>query len=152
VHEDDDDEDEDKDDDEEEKKRAQEQAVREAALESERVHAEQQQAAEFAVLRTMGLSTRQILVVVGVEKLLVIVVSVLLGALVGLQLGVLMLDFVGFVETGEELLPPFVRVTDWATLGGALAVLLLAFAATIGIIVVLYMRLAIGQALRIGAD
>ena len=50
-----------------------------------------------------------------------------LGTVVGLQLGVMMLDFVGFVETGEAVLPPFVTVTDWATIGGAYSVLGLVF-------------------------
>ena len=112
----------------------------------------QQQAGEFAVLRTMGFSLRQVLIVVGVEKLLIIAVSMALGTFVGLQLGVLMLEFVGFDVTGEGLVPPFVAVTDWGTIGGAYGVLGLVFLGAIGIIVALYMRMAIGQVLRIGAD
>ena len=112
----------------------------------------QAQQGEFAVLRTMGFSSRQVLIVVGMEKLLIIIVSMALGTVVGLQLGVMMLDFVGFVETGEAVLPPFVTVTDWATIGGAYSVLGLVFLGAIAIIVGLYMRMAIGQVLRIGAD
>ena len=70
----------------------------------------------------------------------------------GLQLGVMMLEFVGFVETGEALLPPFVTVTDWATIGGAYGVLGLVFLGAIAIIVGIYMRMAIGQILRIGTE
>ena len=112
----------------------------------------QQQQGEFAVLRTMGFSTRQVLIAVGLEKLLIIVVSMAIGTLLGLQLGVMMLEFVGFVETGEALLPPFVTVTDWATIGGAYGVLGLVFLGAIAIIVALYMRMAIGQILRIGTE
>ena len=112
----------------------------------------QQQQGEFAVLRTMGFSTRQVLIVVGLEKLLIIFVSMAIGTLLGLQLGVMMLEFVGFVETGEALLPPFVTVTDWATIGGAYGVLGLVFLGAIAIIVALYMRMAIGQILRIGTE
>ena len=112
----------------------------------------QQQAGEFAVLRTMGFSLPQVLIVVGVEKLLIIAVSMALGTFVGLQLGVLMLEFVGFDVTGAGLVPPFVAVTDWGTIGGAYGVLGLVFLGAIGIIVALYMRMAIGQVLRIGAD
>ena len=50
----------------------------------------QQQQGEFAVLRTMGFSTRQVLIVVGLEKLLIIFVSMAIGTLLGLQLGVMM--------------------------------------------------------------
>ena len=112
----------------------------------------QQQQGEFAVLRTMGFSLPQVLLVVGVEKILIIVVSMALGTAVGLQLGTMMLEFVGFVETGETVLPPFVTVTDWATIGGAYSVLGLVFLGAIAIIVALYMRMTIGQILRIGAD
>ncbi len=112
----------------------------------------QQQQGEFAVLRTMGFSTRQVLIAVGLEKLLIIFVSMAVGTLLGLQLGVMMLEFVGFVETGEALLPPFVTVTDWATIGGAYGVLGLVFLGAIAIIVGLYMRMAIGQILRIGTE
>lgn len=112
----------------------------------------QQQQGEFAVLRTMGFSTRQVLTVVGLEKLLIIFVSMAIGTVLGLQLGVMMLEFVGFVETGEALLPPFVTVTDWATIGGAYGVLGLVFLGAIAIIVGLYMRMAIGQILRIGTE
>ncbi len=112
----------------------------------------QQQQGEFAVLRTMGFSLPQVLLVVGAEKLLIIFVSMALGTLVGLQLGTMMLEFVGFVETGETVLPPFVTVTDWATIGSAYGVLGLVFLGAIAIIVALYMRMTIGQVLRIGAE
>ena len=112
----------------------------------------QQQQGEFAVLRTMGFSLPQVLLVVGIEKILIIAVSMALGTAVGLQLGTMMLEFVGFVETGETVLPPFVTVTDWATIGGAYGVLGLVFLGAIAIIVALYMRMTIGQILRIGAD
>ena len=112
----------------------------------------QQQQGEFAVLRTMGFSLPQVLIVVGIEKILIIAVSMALGTAVGLQLGTMMLEFVGFVETGETVLPPFVTVTDWATIGGAYGVLGLVFLGAIAVIVALYMRMTIGQILRIGAD
>ncbi len=112
----------------------------------------QQQQGEFAVLRTVGFSLPQVLLVVGIEKILIIVVSMALGTAVGLQLGTMMLEFVGFVETGEAVLPPFVTVTDWATIGGAYGILGLVFLGAIAIIVALYMRMTIGQILRIGAD
>ncbi len=112
----------------------------------------QQQQGEFAVLRTMGFSLPQVLLVVGIEKILIIVVSMALGTAVGLQLGTMMLEFVGFVETGETVLPPFVTVTDWATIGSAYGVLGLVFLGAIAVIVALYMRMTIGQILRIGAE
>ena len=100
----------------------------------------------------MGFSLPQVLLVVGIEKLLIIGVSMALGTAVGLQLGTMMLEFVGFIETGETVLPPFVTVTDWATIGGAYGVLGLVFLGAIAVIVALYMRMTIGQILRIGAE
>lgn len=105
---------------------------------------------EFAILRTMGFSTRQILGVVSFEQIFIIAVAMTIGTLVGLGLGVQMLEFLGITERGEEVVPPFRLVTDWRAIGLSYAILLTVFLATIGIVVLAYSRLAVARVLRLG--
>ena len=112
--------------------------------------AAQTRSLEFAILRTMGFSTRQILSVVSFEQLFIIAVAMGVGTLVGLRLGVLMLEFLGVTERGEEVIPPFELVADWATIGVAYAILSAVFLATIAVVVVAHSRLAVHRVLRLG--
>jgi len=105
---------------------------------------------EFAVLRTMGFSTRQILGLVSFEQIFIIVVAMTIGSLVGLGLGVQMLEFLGITERGEEVIPPFRQVIDWQAIGISYAILLTVFLATIGVVVLAYSRLAVARVLRLG--
>ena len=105
---------------------------------------------EFAILRTMGFSTRQILSVVSFEQLFIIFVAMTIGTLVGLRLGVLMMEFLGVTERGEEVVPPFTLAIDWATIGVAYGILLTVFLGTIAVVVLAYARLAVARTLRLG--
>ena len=105
---------------------------------------------EFAILRTMGFSTRQILGVVSFEQIFIIAVAMTIGTLVGLGLSVQMLEFLGVTERGEEVTPPFRQVTDWRAIGISYAILLTVFLATIGVVVLAYSRLAVARVLRLG--
>jgi hypothetical protein len=110
----------------------------------------QKRTLEFAVLRTMGFSRRQIASVVGFEQAFVIGLGMLAGTLMGMRLGSLMIRYMGLTETGDEVLPPMLLHVSWLTVGSAWLVLLLAFLVTIGIIVLLYARLQLHRVLRIG--
>jgi hypothetical protein len=110
----------------------------------------QRRTLEFAVLRTMGFSRRQIATVVGFEQLFVIGLGMAAGTLLGLRLGTLMIRYMGVTETGADVLPPMVQHVSWTTIGTAWLVLGAAFLVTIGIVVLLYSRLALHRVLRIG--
>lgn len=110
----------------------------------------QKRTLEFAVLRTMGFSRRQIATVVGFEQVFVIGLGMLAGSLMGLRLGSLMVRYMGLTETGDEVLPPMLLHVSWFTAGMALLVLAAVFVVTIGIVVLLYSRLALHRVLRIG--
>jgi hypothetical protein len=110
----------------------------------------QKRTLEFAVLRTMGFSRRQIATVVGFEQVFVIGLGMLAGSLMGLRLGSLMIRYMGLTETGDEVLPPMLLHVSWFTAGTALFVLGAVFVLTIGIVVLLYSRLALHRVLRIG--
>lgn len=110
----------------------------------------QARALEFAILRTMGFSIRQVLAVVSFEQLFIVAVAMAIGTLVGIRLGVLMIEFLGITERGEDVIPPLVLATDWATVGVAYAILTAVFVTTIAVVVLLYRRLAVHQVLRLG--
>ncbi|HWO72559.1 MAG TPA: FtsX-like permease family protein [Dehalococcoidia bacterium] len=110
----------------------------------------QRRTLEFAVLRTMGFSKRQIAAVVGFEQLFVIGLGMAAGTLVGLRLGSLMIRYMGLTETGDEVLPPMQLQISWFTVGTAWLVLGVVFLATIGAVVLLYARLQLHRVLRIG--
>jgi hypothetical protein len=73
-----------------------------------------------------------------------------LGTLVGLQIGKLMMDFLGTDERGVDVLPPFVLAVSWPEILLVWGILGAVFAATIAAVVLLYLRLAVHRALRIG--
>lgn len=110
----------------------------------------QRRTLEFAVLRTMGFSRRQIALVVGFEQFFVIGLGMVAGTLLGLRLGTLMIRYMGVTETGDDVLPPMLLHVSWSTIGTAWLVLGTAFLLTIAIVVLLYSRLALHRVLRIG--
>ncbi len=105
---------------------------------------------EFAILRTMGFSGRQIMALVGFEHLFVIVAGAAAGTVLGLPLGRLMLGYMGIDETGAKVLPPFVSEVSWTAVLVADGLLALVFATTIGALIALYRRLPVHRALRMG--
>jgi ABC-type lipoprotein release transport system permease subunit len=110
----------------------------------------QRRTLEFAVLRTMGFSKKQIAIVVGFEQVFVIGLGMIAGTLMGMRLGSLMIRYMGLTETGDEVLPPMHLEISWFTVGTAWLVLGLVFLVTIGAVVLLYSRLALHRVLRIG--
>jgi ABC-type antimicrobial peptide transport system permease subunit len=105
---------------------------------------------EFAILRTMGFSSRQILALVTFEQCFVIFAGILAGTLLGFPLGRLMIGYMGITESGADVLPPLVSRVSWLTVVTAYSLLALMFAATIAALVLLYSRLAVHRALRMG--
>ncbi len=110
----------------------------------------QQRALEFAILRTLGFSRWQVFSLVAFEHLFVIIAGMGLGTVVGLQVGRMMMDFLGTDERGREVLPPFVLGVSWPSVFLAWGILGTVFVVTIGAVVLLYWRLAVHRALRIG--
>lgn len=105
---------------------------------------------EFAVLRTMGFSGRQILGVVSFEQAFVIVAGIAAGTLLGFPLSRLMIGYMGLTENGAEPLPPLVSRVSWQAIVTVYASLAIAVTVTVVSLVVLYSKLAVGRALRMG--
>ncbi|MEZ4503764.1 MAG: FtsX-like permease family protein [Dehalococcoidia bacterium] len=110
----------------------------------------QERALEFAILRTLGFSRLQVFGVVAFEQLFVIAAGMGLGTIVGLQVGRQMMGLLGTDEQGADVLPPFVLGVSWPSVFIAWAILGAVFAVTIGGVVLLYVRLQVHRALRIG--
>lgn len=105
---------------------------------------------EFAILRTMGLSGKQILGVVSFEQLFVIASGVLTGTLLGFPLSRLMIGYMGLTENGEDPLPPLLSRVSWQAVATVYTLLGIVVAATVLSLVVLYSRVAVSRALRAG--
>jgi len=105
---------------------------------------------EFAILRTMGFSGRQILALVSFEQLFVIVAGIGAGTLLGMPLGRLMVGYIGFDEGGGEVFPPLLSRISWSTVATVYGLLGLVFIGTILSLALMYSRLAVHRALRMG--
>jgi ABC-type antimicrobial peptide transport system permease subunit len=110
----------------------------------------QERSLEFAILRTMGLSGRQILSVVSFEQLFVVVAGVAAGTLLGFPLSRLMIDYMGLTESGRSPLPPLQSVINWQTVLTVYGLLMVVVVSTVITLVALYSRIAVSRALRMG--
>lgn len=107
---------------------------------------------EFAILRTLGFSLRQIIGVISLEQLFVIGSGMGIGTLIGLRLSSMMMPFLQLTERGQRVLPPFVPVVDWLTIGIAYVILAVAFILTTSLVILFYSRVALHRALRMGDE
>jgi len=105
---------------------------------------------EFAILRTLGFSLRQIIALIGFEQLFIILMGMGLGTYVGVVLSGVMMPFLQLTEHGQRVLPPFIFVTDWTTILTTYGVLAVSFAITISLVIVYFTRVTIYRTLRMG--
>ena len=105
---------------------------------------------EFALLRTLGSSTRQLNGVVWFSIFLVVGCGIGLGTWVGFQTGVYLLPLLGTAEEGTPVVPPLVLQTNWTTLLVSYLVLAGVTAVTVVWLAWLSARMEIQRALRIG--
>ncbi|MCS6803092.1 MAG: FtsX-like permease family protein [Chloroflexota bacterium] len=110
----------------------------------------QRRLVEFAILRTMGLSYRQVAALIAFEQVFLILAGIAAGTVLGLQIGAQMLPFLELTERGTRVLPPFIITTQWAAVVPAYALLVLFFAGAIAATGAVVSRLPLGRTLRIG--
>ena len=104
---------------------------------------------EFAVLRAVGSSSRQILRSMLLEWGTVLVIGSVIGVLLGRRVASIMLSFLDVTEQGDRVLPPFIIETDWARLGLGLGVLVVVVSIGLTTSWVSSMRAADARQLRI---
>ena len=105
---------------------------------------------EFAVLRSLGLQRGQLTSLVGLETALVVVASLVGGAVLGLVVSRLVLPFVGLGTSGTAPVPPVRLVVPWTTLVVIELVLLAALVAIALVQVEVVRRLRLAPTLRAG--
>jgi putative ABC transport system permease protein len=110
----------------------------------------QSRSLEFAILRTMGYTNRQVLSLVSFEQLFVIVAGVVVGTFLGFPLGRLMIGYLGVTESGGNPVPPLVSQVSWSAVLTVYGLLAVVFVGTIASLAAVYSRLAVHRALRIG--
>ena len=103
---------------------------------------------DFAILRTLGFSLRQIIGLVCFEQLFIIIVGLGLGTIIGERLSYIMMPFLQLTEQGVRVLPPFILTIDWATIGIAYIILVVAFIITISLVILFFSRVAIHKTIR----
>ena len=105
---------------------------------------------EFALLRTIGFSTRQLNGVVWFHLVLVVVLGVGLGTLAGHVIGARLLPIMEWAEEGVRVAPPMLFRTDWLTLLISYLVLAGVTACTVVWLAWLTSKLEVQRVLRIG--
>ena len=104
---------------------------------------------EFAVLRAVGTSGRQILRGLLIEWSVVLVLGAAIGVAVGRQVAQLMLRFLDVTAQGQRVLPPFIVQTDWRMLALGVGLLTLTVVVTLAAAWVAAMRRATAAELRL---
>ena len=107
-------------------------------------------AQQFALLRTVGLSGRQLVSLVLMEQVLVIAAGLALGSWIGGRLGEAVMPFLGNDERGEQVLPPFVLEVNWGTLLTTYLAMGVVFAIIIVGVMLFIRRISLQRILRLG--
>ncbi len=105
---------------------------------------------QFALMRTVGFSMRQLTTLVLLEQVLVISAGLALGAWIGGRLGASMMPFLGHDDRGTQVLPPFVVDVNWQTLTITYLAMGLLFAIIIAVVIILVRRISLQRILRLG--
>jgi hypothetical protein len=108
--------------------------------------------AEFALLRALGLSPRQLSGWLSLENSLLVVISLIGGTLLGLTLAWLILPLVTLTQGATAIVPGLIVDIPWRTVLLLELVTLLALALVVGILAVALRRLGLGSVLRMGED
>ena len=78
---------------------------------------------QFAIMRVLGWSKRQVLGLMGVEHVLIILFGVGLGVWAGLQMSDLLASSVAVTDSGGQIIPPIILTTSWGVLAGTFGAL-----------------------------
>ena len=105
---------------------------------------------QFALMRTLGLSGKQLVVMMWLEQTLVIAVGLLLGTWMGGRLGATIIPFLGHNDFGGKVVPPFVMQIDWESLGFIYLAMLVVFAIITAGLILIIQRISLSGVLRLG--
>jgi len=104
---------------------------------------------EVAVMRAVGLSPRQVFLMIGLEYLLIAAIGLVIGTIAGLRISDTMLSFLNVTDAGARVVPPFALVTRWDTVGVAFAAVAIAFVAGVLALAVYFLKLPVSRVIRL---
>ena len=107
---------------------------------------------EFAILRALGLSGRELAACVSLENAFLLVFGLIAGSALGLVLAWLVLPFATLTETGATAVPSPQIVVPWPAILPIYAAALLLFAVTVAIVTRQVRRAGITTVLRSGEE
>ena len=105
---------------------------------------------QFALLRTMGFSMRQLVTTVWLEQVLVIAAGMALGTWMGGRLGATIMPFLGHSDFGGQVVPPFAIQVNWGALLLTYAAMVFVFAVIILAVIWFIQKISLHRVLRIG--
>ena len=86
---------------------------------------------EMGFLQSVGFSRRQLMGLLGFEHLSMALVGLGLGTWAGFQMSRMMVSSVAVTEKGQEIMPPYVLITDWSLMLPTYAALAAIFLASL---------------------
>lgn len=107
---------------------------------------------EFALLRALGLSNRQLGLWLTLEQGVLVATSLALGTLIGLLLSWLILPLVSVTQAGEIPIPAVTVSHPWTTIMWLELAVVSALVITVIALAVLLRRMGLGSLLRLGED
>jgi ABC-type antimicrobial peptide transport system permease subunit len=104
---------------------------------------------EVSVMRAVGISPRQLFVMISLEYLLIAGIGLAIGTLAGLRISKTMLSFLNVTDTGARVVPSFDLITQWDTVGIAFAAVGIAFLVGVIALAGYFLRLPVSRILRL---
>ncbi len=105
---------------------------------------------ELALLRTIGLSMKQLLFLVVLEQIMVIGVAVALGIFMGTRMGTTIMPYLASSGENAVVVPPMAVQIDWFGFGITFGLLGIVFLVVISLILVSVYRMSIHRIMRMG--
>jgi len=104
---------------------------------------------EFALLRTIGLSMKQLLALVAVEQLMVLFPAIAVGIVMGERVGGTIVPYLSNSGDGVRSVPPTINQIDWGGVALTLGTLGVVVAAVILLVLIGVRRIAVQAVMRI---
>jgi len=104
---------------------------------------------EFALLRTIGLSMKQLLALVAVEQLMVLFPAIAVGIVMGERVGGTIVPYLSNSGDGVRSVPPTINQIDWGGVALPLGTLGVVVAAVILLVLIGVRRIAVQAVMRI---
>ncbi len=111
-----------------------------------------ERAPEFAMVRALGLSSRQLATLLAAELTVLVVVSLVLGTGLGFVLAAVILPLITVTRTGADPVPELIVRYPWETVAALDAAVVGALAVTVGLVVLTLTRRGVDDLARLGAE